>query len=110
MNGDTTIREMMREAIERAGDDEADVVCYWQPRYDRYFNEPGEPPPPITQCAVADLPERPFDGGFGGEEGERIFAFSPRYVYVKHVYDGAESIHVVPRHPEHIGSFIWPIA
>lgn len=43
-----------------------------------------------------------FNNGFGGEEGYRIFAWTPTKVIIKTVYDGAEAYKVIPRNPEEV--------
>jgi len=49
-----------------------------------------------------------FDRGYGGSEGPHFTAWSEKRVYFPGVYDGAEWIDSVPRHPcdeatKHIG-------
>lgn len=40
-----------------------------------------------------------FNDGFGGSEGAPFTAWSEKYVYFPVVYDGAEWVGRVPRHP-----------
>jgi hypothetical protein len=94
---DVTIQDLMRQAIESAKDDEASVECYYRNVQD-YDEQIG----PVIRCTVAELPQRTFNDGFGGVEGEAIIAFSSKYVYVKGVYDGSEWIQAIPRHPDSI--------
>lgn len=94
---DVTIQALMRGAIEAAKDDESTVECYY-----RNVKDLNEQVGPVIRCTVAELPQRTFNDGFGLEEGEAIIAFSPRYVYVKGVYDGSEWIEAIPRHPDYI--------
>ena len=43
-----------------------------------------------------------FDSGYGGEEGHRLYAWTPTKVIIKSVYDGSESYDIVPRHPSNV--------
>lgn len=40
-----------------------------------------------------------FDAGYGGAEGPAFCLWTRDWVYFPHEYDGAESVHCVPRHP-----------
>ena len=57
---------------------------------------------PMIRCTFDELPEREFDEGYGSVEGEPTIAFSPNYIYVRHIYDGAENFAAVPRNPEDV--------
>ncbi len=87
-----TTKAQMLEAIKEAGDDPSEVVCCW--------SHPGVDE--LITSGVDELPERKYSAGYDGVEGEPCIAFSPRYVYVKEVYDGAECFVAVPRHPEFV--------
>lgn len=56
----------------------------------------------LIHCRGDELPEREYDHGYGGVEGEPIICFSDRYVYFRRSYDGSESIGYMPRHPEFV--------
>ena len=40
-----------------------------------------------------------FDGGFGGEEGYSLYAWTKSFVIVKGAYDGSEWYEALPRNP-----------
>lgn len=105
----TTIKQQVLDACEKTGEDPALLTCVYIPDgqyayYGPLFEKDDENPLPVT-CSVAELPEREFDSGFGGREGERIICFSEQYVYISTEYDGAENIEAVPRHIEQIKSW-----
>lgn len=100
---DTTTRAQMERAIKSTGEDPASVVCFYRAipeGGDDAYDIPDDAP--VVRCAVADLPMRLFDPGFGGVDGEPVIGFGPRYVYIKGCYDGSEWIQGIPRHPEGI--------
>jgi hypothetical protein len=43
--------------------------------------------------------DREFDSGYGGSQGDAFTAWSENWVYFPAVYDGAEWVASVPRHP-----------
>ena len=90
-----TLRQMVTEAIEAAGDDPAAVVCVYQSKVGRGDTRSTYGQPLVG--SVSDLPTRKFDAGFGSVEGEPFIGFSERFVYVCGHYDGAEWVEVVPR-------------
>ena len=54
----------------------------------------------ISHCTLTEAQwDELFDSGFGGSEGEPFTAWSESYVYFPVVYDGAEWVGRVPRHP-----------
>lgn len=42
---------------------------------------------------------REFDAGYGSAEGDYFTIWTEDRVYFPHCYDGAESVHSVPRNP-----------
>jgi len=108
----TTLKELLLEALEETGERPEELVCFWQEVDPEYgWVKDGAP---IVQGGFDQIPDREFDADFGGPRGDLLIAFGPKYVYVKFVYDGAESIKPVPRHPnpEDWGTMIpyidWP--
>lgn len=95
-----------REHLERAlrdGDRLEDLtIIFERERPDEIYDYDTERflPCEMIRGTIADLPNVEFDDGFGGAEGPRLIAFSDRFVYVCHIYDGAQDIVAVPRHPE----------
>lgn len=107
-SGLTTTKKQLLEALKLTGDKPEDLVCFYQPiQYDDdgFIEGYGD----VVQCTFDQLPERPFCSGYGRPEGEPCIAFSPRYVYIKVQYDGAEWFEAIPRHPEYVTKPIpWP--
>jgi hypothetical protein len=87
----TTIKTQVVKTATGVGDNPESLVCFYRPFLERY--EFG----PMVRCTVAELPEREFNDGRGGEP---FIGFSDRYVYVCVTYDGSEWIEAVPRSPE----------
>lgn len=50
---------------------------------------------------VASLDELDYDGngGFGSESFHSFYVYTCDYIYIKRVYDGAESVASIPRNP-----------
>lgn len=100
-----TTKSQVRDALAE-GDTLAEMVCLYRPHDDnhsRYSSEPEDRP--LVQCDFEHLPEREFDEGFGGVEGEEVICFTKRHVYIKSQYDGAEEVVAIPRNPEDVGEF-----
>ena len=93
----TTIQTQLRDAL-WDGDTEEDLECYYQNVTEDLYG--GVAPEIIGPVPFAELPTRPFDAGYGGVNGEPTIAFSPRYIYIRAVYDGSEWFTAIPRHPE----------
>lgn len=93
-----TLKEQVAEAATAVKDDTGAMVCFYRPKVgaDYASDEWG----PRVRCGFAELPEREFDEGYGGREGEPFIGFTERFVYVCGTYDGAEWIDAVPRSPE----------
>ncbi len=87
-----TIKGQLAEEVAFMGEKTEDLVCFYRKHGSKT----------LVVCTFEDLPTREFDEGFGGVEGEPTIAFSPNYVYVRRVYDGAEDFCAVPRNPEMI--------
>ena len=106
----TTTRASLLAVVLEMGDDPNTVECFYQNHAGELFSwDERDDPYPIVACNIYDLPSREFDAGYGGTNGEPCIAFSPRHVYIKSQYDGAERFVAIPRHPEHIGTGIpWP--
>ena len=94
-----TIKEQLIEAL-KPGEDTETLICFYQ----TYCEHPWDcdDPHPITMCTFDELPGREFDEGYGGVSGERTIVFSPNFIYVREVYDGAENFAAVPRNPEDV--------
>ena len=93
-----TLKQQVAKAARAVGDDPASLICFYRPhtgaaRWDDEFG-------PRVRCTFAELPEREYDEGYGGREGEPFIGFSTRFVYVCGTYDGSEWIQAVPRAPE----------
>lgn len=104
----TTITELLQRAMQD-GDRLEDLVCFVREPQWRFWDE--ALPAPICRCAVADLPKRQYDDGYGGTNGPEFIAFSDRFVYVSVQYDGSEGVEAIPRHPDVVeiqGSIPWP--
>lgn len=55
---------------------------------------------PILASTLTDSEaEREFDAGYGSREGDSFTAWTETRVYFPVVYDGAEWVGSVPRHP-----------
>jgi hypothetical protein len=54
------------------------------------------------------LLDRPFDSGYGGQEGPSFIAYSISYIMFTTEYDGSESWSYVPRNP--VDNFDWSSA
>jgi hypothetical protein len=91
----TTLKEQVRSAAERVGENPETVLCLYRPHLEgeSFSSRFGDP----VQCRFADLPEREFYDGFGSTAGEPFIGFSESYVYVRGCYDGSEWIEAVPR-------------
>lgn len=94
------IKAMIQAAVTHVNDEPSTLVCQV-----RHYNIPSTLNedhylPPIT-TTFDNLPTREFDASYGAEEGEQVICWSPRYVYIKSIYDGAESIVTIPRHPQY---------
>ena len=100
-----TTRKEQLEAALRPGDTLDTLTIIYQPIEGpcECWQEHTCPEP--SPCSVDDL-TRDFHGGYGGANGEPILAYSDRYVYFGHAYDGFDSIASVPRSPEHVGRTI----
>ena len=57
--------------------------------------------PDMIKVALKEL-DFEFDSGYGGEEGFRLYAWTPTKVIIKSVYDGSEAYEAIPRHPSNI--------
>lgn len=90
-----TAKGLLLRALEEVGEGPGDIECCFYTD-NNFWREKGKP---LVQCCFAELPEREFDSGYGGTEGESVIAFSARYVYVRACYDGSEWMEAVPRHP-----------
>lgn len=102
----TTLKQQVRDAAELAGDnDYPSMVCFFRPAIISEQDGCVEDFGPRARGAFADLPERKFDAGYGGHEGEPFIGFTEQFVYVCGTYDGAEWIVAVPRSPEVVESF-----
>jgi len=97
----TTTKEQLLEAMKREAETPEDLVAVFWQLYST-FGDRGE----VIQCDFDELPERKFDSGYGGMEGEPIIAFTKDRVYFKVVYDGMEWIDSVPRNPENVDGYI----
>jgi len=99
-----TRKGQVLEALARTGENPNDIVCFYQ-------DHPGRIDwgilLPIIKCSVDELPERVFDDGFGGTEGEPFIGFGPKFIYVCTAYDGSEEVVAVPRHPDDLQSIPW---
>lgn len=94
----TTTRELLEHVLTRTEERPEDIECFvvelregeaaWQVERE------------AVRCSVEELPDRIFDDGYGGTEGDPFIGFGPNYVYVRGCYDGAEWIEAVPRNPE----------
>lgn len=62
---------------------------------------------PIEQLEWNQVPEREFDAGYGGTEGEPYIAFTANYVYICVQYDGSEHMTGIPRNPVNIKEIPW---
>jgi len=100
----TTKGQLAEEAL-RMGDDVEKLRCFYQDQEGDIYTRTKEP---IIACSFADLPEREFDDGHGGTEGEPCIAFSEKYVYIKIQYDGSEHFDAIPRHPKSVTWIPWP--
>jgi hypothetical protein len=96
---EATTRAQVLTACREVGDDPETLVCFYVPLGDGEATWQVEDRAPV-RCAFRDLPERVFDSGFGGQEGEPVICFSERHVYVRVNYDGSMWVAAVPRHPE----------
>jgi hypothetical protein len=96
----TTTKSLLLEALKQTKEAPESLVCLYRAVPEGGDAYDVEMDAPIIRCSVAELPEREFDDGFGGVEGEPFIAFGPEYVYVKGCYDGSEWISAVPRHPD----------
>lgn len=94
-----TTRQQVIDALAE-GDTLESLDCYYNPvpEYGSAYDASIE----LIHCRGNDLPEREFDAGYGGVEGEPIICFTDRYVYFRRSYDGYESIGYMPRHPEFV--------
>jgi hypothetical protein len=97
----TNLKEVVTQAIIKAGEDPRDVVCRYQPMpeggtysYDAESR--------LVACMAVDLPTREFDSGYGGDEQEPFIGFGLRYIYITVSYDGATGIKAVPRDTEFV--------
>jgi len=96
----TTLKELLLKALKETGEKPEDLVCFWQEVDPQYgWVKVGAP---ILQGSFDQIPDREFDAGYGSQEGDVLIAFGPKYVYVKVVYDGAETIKPIPRHPDSV--------
>lgn len=93
-----TIKQQVARAAEEVGDDTANLICFYEPRAAKYRWRDSTADP-LIRCSFDELPEREFDEGYGGREGERFIGFSEHFVYVCGTYDGSEWITAVPRDP-----------
>ena len=99
----TTRKQQLLEAL-KDGDKPDDLICFYQ--HQAGIRDEGDQQP-ILRCRFGDLPEREFDDGFGGLEGEPCIAFSPNWVYVCQRHDGAEDMVAVPRHSGVVTFIPW---
>mgnify|MGYP001611688840 FL=1 len=103
-----TTKQQVQKVCEEMGDVLANLLCFYQPEDGGHYGWTS-PAPAIIQCSGTELPERTFDAGYGGTNGEPVICFSDRYVYIKVQYDGSEWIEAIPRHPEFVKDSIpWP--
>lgn len=82
--------------MDEVGDNPQDLICMTRAPHTSHYGEYTEP---IT-VPFDLLPTTQFDAGYGGEEGEQFICWSPRFIYIKGIYDGAEWCQVLPRNPE----------
>lgn len=99
----TTIKKQVAEAAEKVGDDPKSLQCFYVPMApdERSYDDEVQARA-IVACTFDELPDDEFSSSYGGVEGVPIICFSERYVYAKVVYDGAEWVEAVPRHPEYV--------
>ena len=104
----TTIKKQLAECLRETGDKPDDLTCFYQNHHGQFYSfaSDGQNDLPVIRATFDELPEREFDAGFGGTEGEPTIAFSERYVYIRVYYDGAEGFDAVPRNPENVGASI----
>jgi len=98
----TTCKAQLLKAVKARGDSVDGLICFYQEPHG--YDEPG----PSIRCSFNELPERKFDDGYGGTNGEPCIAFSDRYVYINVQYDGAEWMEAIPRHPDFVDDIPWP--
>lgn len=99
-----TIQEEVAEALLRTGEVIEDLQFFHMPCHTAYEHDLEESmdcsPPQFI--AYADLPTIEYGRGFGNYGGPSLIAFGPKYVYVRHEYDGASDTLAVPRSPDTI--------
>lgn len=92
-----TAQSLLARAVKEAGESLSDLTAVlYQETEDDIDNREI-----IFTGMAADLPPREFNDGYGSANGPLVIAFSTRFVYVCVVYDGAEWMKAVPRHPEY---------
>lgn len=95
-----TIRELLDGPLQETGDDPGSLVCFYQDSWQSWHSDKKTS---VVRCGVDELPTRKFDCGYGGANGPALLAFSEKYVYFSHEYDGMESMRFLPRAPEFVG-------
>lgn len=91
----TTLKKQVADAAKGVAEDPNVIDCVYQPHVggERWNGQFGPP----MRCTFAELPEREFDDGYGGRDGEPFIGFSDFYVYVCGTYDGSEWVQAIPR-------------
>jgi hypothetical protein len=83
----------------------------WRALITQALAEHGESWADVEACTLTDAAlDRPFNAGFGHPEGEPFTLWTTHRVYFPGVWDGAEWVDSVPRHPngeatEHVGGY-----
>jgi len=89
------------ELIELTAGEIIEAICIGAKGWDEDPESPEFYPKENVEEALKKL-DFEFDCGYGGEEGYRLYAWTPTKVIIKSVYDGSESYEIVPRNPESI--------
>lgn len=74
-------------------------VTTWRKELDAAMQGADDPGPVLAVAPSDAVLDIPFDGGYGGSEGQPMLAWTEARVYFPVVYDGAESIGSAPRNP-----------
>ena len=102
----TTTRRQVALAAAENGEKPEDLRCFYHPHIDDGNNwgywDGGNGVPETVECRGDELPDRKYDSGYGGVEGEPVICFSERYVYFRTGYDGSEWIDSMPISPDHL--------
>lgn len=107
----TTIKEQVLTAMKHTGESPDSLICFYQPvtEEDLYSGWNRDRLPEPIKCSFNELPEREYNSGFGGPEGEPFIGFTDKYIYINCQYDGSEWITHIPRHPRFVTKPIpWP--